>query len=184
MTRRLPRPILVFWLARLKALGGKMALLVTIVTGGPAYVPIFPTCWLVAATIISSQGLGCVDPSGRDGALRPGAAGAAIATLSIMPTLLMVPARSLQDLSSLETMRRHGSCLLGAERKGASILDVVLGRFQGGAVASGAASIHLTDPRRKVQGGLGLSCDSLLDSLVPGVLLTTLLFGLGTDGGP
>ena len=135
-TRRLPRPILVFWLAGLRALVGKMALLITIVTGGPAHVSIFPTCWLVAATIISSRGLGCVDPSGRGGALRPGAAGATIATISIVPTLLMVPARSLQGLSSLGTMRRHGLCLLGAERKGVSVPSVVLGRFQGGAVAS------------------------------------------------
>ena len=47
-----------------------------------------------------------------------------------------------------------------------------------------AASIHLTDPRRKLQSVLGLSRDSLLDELVPGVLLTTFLLGLGIDGGP
>ena len=176
--------ILVFWLAGLRALVGKMALLVTVVTGGPAHVSIFPMCWLVTATIISSRGLGCVDPSGRGGALRPGVAEAAIATISIVLTLLMVPARSLRGLSSLGTMRRHGSCLLGAERKGASVPGVVLGRFRGGAMASRAASIHLTDPRRKVQGGLGLSCDSLLDGLVPNVLLITFLLGLSTDGGP
>ena len=161
-----------------------MTLLVTVVTGGPAHVPIFPTCWLVAAIIISSQGLDCVDPSGRGGALRPGAVGAMIATISIVPTLLMVPARSLRGLSLLGTMRRHGSYLLGAERKGVSVSGVVLGRFQGGAVALGAASIHLTDPRRKVHGGLSLSRDSLLDGLVPDVLSTTFLFGLGTDGEP
>ena len=51
-------------------------------------------------------------------------------------------------------------------------------------MASGAVSIYLTDPQRKVQGGLGLSRDSLFDGLVLGVLLTTFLFGLGTDGGP
>ena len=125
----MPRPILVFWLAGLRALVGKMALLVTVVTGGPAHVPVFPTCWLVAATIISCRGLGCVDPSGRGGALRPGAAGAMIATISIVPTLLMVPARSLQGLSSLGTMRGHGLCLLGAEQKGALVPDMVFGRF-------------------------------------------------------
>ena len=161
-----------------------MALLVTVVTGGSAHVAIFPTCWLVAATTILSQGLGCVDTSGRGEALRPGAAGAAIATISIVPTLLIVPARSLRGLSSLETMRRHGSCLLGAERKGASVPSVVLNRFRGGAVALGAASIHLTDPRRKVQGCLGLSRDCFLDGLVQDVLLTAFLLGLGTDGGP
>ena len=72
-----------------------MAILVTVVTSCPAQVFIFPTCWLVAATVILSQTLGCVDPCGRDGTLSPEAAGAAIATISIVPILLMVPARSL-----------------------------------------------------------------------------------------
>ena len=135
-----------FWLAGLRALVDKMVLLVTVVTGGPAYFPIFPTCWLVAATIISSRGLGCVNPSCRGGALRPGAVGAVIATISIVTTFLMVPARFIRGLSSLGTMKRHGLCLLGAEQKGALVPGVDLGRFQGGAVASGAASIHLTDP--------------------------------------
>ena len=81
-------------------------------------------------------------------------------------------------------MRRHALCFLGAERKGASVPGMVLGRFQDGAVASGAASIHFTDPRGKVQGGFGLSRDSLLNGLVPGILSTTFLFGLGTDEGP
>ena len=108
---------------------GKMALLVTVVTSGPAQVPIFPTCWLVVAIIISSQSLGCVDPCGQGRALRPGAAGAAIATISIMPTLLMVPARSFRGLSLLGTMRRHDLCLLRAERKGALVPGVVFGSF-------------------------------------------------------
>ena len=72
-----------------------MELLVTIVTGGPAHVPIFPTRWLVAATIILRRGLGRDDLSGRGGALKPGAAGAAIVTISIVPTFLMVPAQFL-----------------------------------------------------------------------------------------
>ena len=116
--------------------------------------------------------------------MRPGAAGTAIATISIVPTFLMVSVRSLRGLSLLGTMKRHGSCLLGAEQKGASVLGVVLGRFQGRAMASGAANIYFTDPRKKVQGGLSLSRDSFLDGMVPSVLLTTFLFGLGTDGGP
>ena len=162
---------------------GKMALLVTVVTGGPAHIPIILPHWLVAATIISSRGLGCVDPRGRGGALRPGAAGAAIATISIAPTLLVVPARSL-SLSGLGAMKRHGSCLLTTERNGASVPNVILGSFQGGVVAPRAASIHLTDPQMKVQGGLSLSRDSLPNGLVLGILLTNFLFGLGTDGGP
>ena len=79
----------------LKVLIGKIALLVTVITGGPAYVPIFLTRLLVAATIISSRGLGRVDPSGRGKALRPEAARAAIATIPIVPILLMVSAQSL-----------------------------------------------------------------------------------------
>ena len=106
-----------------------MAFLVIVVTGGPAHVPIFPMRWLVAATLISSWSLGYVDPSGQGGALRPGAAGAAIATIPIISTLLMVLAGSLQGLSSLETMRRHCLCLLGAERKGALVPGMILDRF-------------------------------------------------------
>ena len=67
-----------------------MTLLVTIVTGGPAHISIFPTHLLVAATIILSWGFGHVDSSGRGGALRPGAARAAILTIPIVPTLLRV----------------------------------------------------------------------------------------------
>ena len=161
-----------------------MALFVIVVTGGPAHVPIFATRWLVVATIMSSRDLGRVDPSGRGGALSPGAAGAAIAIISIVHTLLMVPARSFQGLSLLKTMRRHGLCLLGVERKGALFPGMIFGRFRGRAVASEAARIYLTGPQRKVQGDLGLNRDSLFDGLVPGVLLTTFLHGLSTDGGP
>ena len=80
-------------------------------------------------------------------------------------------------------MRRHGSCFLAAEQKGALVPGVVFGRFRGGAVALGAASIYLTDPQKKVQGGLALSRDSLLDGLVLGVFSTTFLLSLSTDGG-
>ena len=106
-----------------------MALLVTVVIGDPAPICIFSTRWLIAATIILSRGLGRIDPSGRDGALRPGAVEAAIATISIVPILLMVPAQSLRGLSSLRTIRRPGLCLLGAERKGASVPGMILGSF-------------------------------------------------------
>ena len=96
-----PRLRLVFWFAGLKALVGKMALLVTIVTDDPAYVFIFPTRWLIAAIIISSRDLSCVDPSSQGEALRPRTVGAVIATIPIMPTLLMVLAQSLQGFSLL-----------------------------------------------------------------------------------
>ena len=51
--------------------------------------------WLVATTIILSRGFSHINPSSRDGALRPKAAQALIATISILPTLLMIPARFL-----------------------------------------------------------------------------------------
>ena len=51
-------------------------------------------------------------------------------------------------------------------------------------MASEAATIYLTDPQKKVQGGLGLSRNSFLDGLVPGVFFTIFLLGLGTDRGP
>ena len=50
-------------------------------------------------------------------------------------------------------------------------------------MAPRVANIYLTDPQKKVQGGLGLSCDNLVDGLVPDVLLMIFLLGLGTDGG-
>ena len=122
-----------------------MTLLITVVIGGPAHVRIFPTRWLVAAIIISSRGLGRVDPSGRGGALRSRAAGAVIATISIAPTLLVVPAMFL-GLGGLGAMRKHGLCLVRAEKKGALVPDVIFGNFRGRAVALEAVSIHLTDP--------------------------------------
>ena len=51
-------------------------------------------------------------------------------------------------------------------------------------MAPRVASIHIINLQKKVQDGLGLSRDSLLDGLVPGVFLTTFLLGMGTDGGP
>ena len=107
---------------------GKMAFLVTVITGGPAQILIFPTRWLVTAKIILSRGLDCVDSSGRGEALRPGTARAAIATIPITPILLMVPARSF-SLGGLGAMRRYSSYLLGAERKRALVLGVILGKF-------------------------------------------------------
>ena len=55
--------------------------------------------------------------------------GAAIAIIPIVLTFLMVPAGSLQGLSLLGTMKKHGSCLLGAEQKRALVPGVILGRF-------------------------------------------------------
>ena len=107
---------------------GKIAFLVTVVIDGPAQILIFPMRWLVAATIISSQGFSCVDSSSRGRALRPRAARAIIATISIAPTLLVVPARSL-GLGGLGAIRRHGSCLLKTKQKGILVPGMILGRF-------------------------------------------------------
>ena len=109
---------------------GKMALLVTVVTSGLAQVFIFSLHWPIAVMVISSRGLKHVDPSRRDRTLRPGAAGAVIAIISIAPTFLVVSARSFQGLSLLKTMKRHGSCLLGAERKRTSVPEVFLVGFE------------------------------------------------------
>ena len=105
-----------------------MALLVTIVTGGLAQVPIFPTRLLVAAIIILSRGLGYIDSSGQSGVLRPRATRSAIATILIVATFLVVLARSF-GLGGLVAMRRHGSCILGVEQKEALVLGVTFGRF-------------------------------------------------------
>ena len=106
-----------------------MAFLITVVISGPAHVLIFLIHELVAATIILSCDLGCIDLNGRGGALRPKAAGATIAPNPIVPTFLMVLARSFRGLSSLRMMKKHGSYLLGAEQKGALVLSMILGRF-------------------------------------------------------
>ena len=166
----------------LGALVSKMPFLITIVTNGLAQVLIFLMRWPVAATIIIvlSRSLAHIDPSGRSGALRLETARTAIATILIVSTFLMVPARSF-DLRRLGAMRKHGLCLVRAEQKGASVPGIILGRFWGGVVALGAANIYLMDPQKKVKGGLGLSHNGLPNGLVPSVFLTIFLLGLGMD---
>ena len=127
-----------------------MSFFITVVTGGPAQVFIFPMRWLVAGTIISC--LNYVNSSGRGGVLRHGAARVAIATIPIAPTFLVILARSL-DLGGLGAMRRHGLCLVRVEQKGTLVPVVIFDSFWGGAVALGITSIYLTDSERKVQGG-------------------------------
>ena len=170
---------------RLGALVDKGSLLAPIVIGCLAQVLILSLRWPIAATITTglNWGFGCIDRSNRGGALRPRAAGVAIATILIALILLVVLARSLA-LVELRAMRRHGSCLVGAERKGALVPGMILSTFQSGAVASEAAIIYLADLEKKVQGGLALSCDSLSNGLVPDVFLATFLLVLGMGGGP
>ena len=169
----------------LKTLVRIMALLIIIITDSLAQVPIFLTRWPIAATIIiiSRHGLSRIDFGGRGEALRLRAAGAAIATIFIAPTLLVVLARSL-GFVGLEAMKKHGSCLVGVKCKRTLVPDVILNRFQGGAVAPWLVSIHLADPEKKVQGGLGLSRDSHLNGLVLDVFSTTFLLGLGMNRRP
>ena len=140
--------------------------------------------WPVAATItiILSQSLGFVDSSGQAGALEPGAAVAAIAMISIAPTFLVVLASSF-DLGKLRAMRRHGSYLLRAEWKETFVLGVILGRFWGGAMAPGAASIYLVDPQKKVQSGFSFSRNGHPNGLVAIVFLMTFLLGLARMDG-
>ena len=54
---------------------------------------------------------------------------ATIATIVIVPILLMVPGQSFQGLSSLKTIKRHGSCLFGAEQNEALVPSLIFGRF-------------------------------------------------------
>ena len=115
--------------AGLKALVGKMVFLVIVITGGLVHAPISPMRWLVAATIIFCRGLVCVDPRDRGEFLRLGAAGGAIATIFIVPTLLVVLARSLLGLNLLQSMEKHSMCLLRMEQKGASVPSAIFGRF-------------------------------------------------------
>ena len=112
----------------LKDLVGKIALLITVITGGLAQLPIFLTRWPVAVPIISSQGFGRVNLSGRGGALRLGTAGAVIVTISIAPILLVVLARFL-SLGGLGAIKKNGLCLVKAEQRGVLVLNVIFGRF-------------------------------------------------------
>ena len=107
---------------------GKIALFITVVTNGPTQVLIFPMRWLVAATVIMSRGLSCVDLNGQGEALRPEAAGAKIATIAILPTLLVVLSRSL-SFGGLRAIGRNGSCLLKAEQSKTSVWGVIFDRF-------------------------------------------------------
>ena len=107
-------------------------------------------------------------------ALSHRAAGAVIAIILIVPIFLVVLAKSL-GLSRLEAIRKYGLCLMRAERKGASILGMTLGRFWVRTVAPGTASIDFTDLGKKVQDGFGLSRDSLPNDLVPGIFPTIFL---------
>ena len=162
-----------------------MPFLITIITGGLTQVPIFPTRWLVTAmiTIVWSQSLGCADPSGRGIAVRLGAAGTAIVTILIPSTLLVISARSL-GFGGLGAIKKHGLCLVKAERKRALVPGVILGRFQDKAMTLGAASIPLADPESKVQGSLDFSRDSFPNGLVLDIFLTIFLLGLDMDGWP
>ena len=107
-----------------------MPLLVTIVRGGLAHVPIFLTRWPVAATItiISSQDFGRVDLSSWGGAPRPGIARAAIAIIPIAAIFLVVPVEFL-GLGGLGAIKRHSLCPVKAERKGTLVSGMILGRF-------------------------------------------------------
>ena len=105
-----------------------MALLVTVITGGLAQVFIFLLRWSIAVTAILSRGLSCIDPNCRVRALRLGVTGAAITTIPIAPTFLVVPARSL-GVVGLGAMKRHGLCLLETERKRTLVPKVFFGRF-------------------------------------------------------
>ena len=107
-----------------------MPFFIIIVISDLTQVLIFLVRWPVAATItiVSSRSLGRIDPNSRGGALRPATAGATIATISIAPTLLLVPARSF-GLDGLEARKKHDLCLLRVEQKRALVLDVIFGRF-------------------------------------------------------
>ena len=78
--------------------------------------------------IILRRGFSRIDSRCQGEALRPGAAGAAIATIPIASTFLIVPASSL-SLGRLGAMRKHGLCLVRAEQKGFLVPGLIFGRF-------------------------------------------------------
>ena len=107
-------------------------------------------------------------------------------SFSIAPTFLMVPARSFGGFSTLKLMGRQDLYFLRlkAEEIGVFIAGVFFGLESKRAIAPKAASTHLMDPWRKIEDGFGFCNNGLLDGLVPNILPTALLLGLGTDKRP
>ena len=57
-------------------------------------------------------------------------------------------------------------------------------RLEGGLIALKTANIYLSNPGQKSESGFGLYADSFFGGLLPNVLLTAILLGLGTNRGP
>ena len=104
----------------------------------------------------------------------------------ITPSFFMVLARFLTGLSTLGAMMRQDLYLLRlrAEKIGVSITGILCRHGNGEAMALGTANIHLTDLKRKVEGGFGLRNNGLSDSLVSSIFSTAILLDLGTDREP
>ena len=62
------------------------------------------------------------------------------------------------------------------------LLDAFV-RLRGRLMASKTVNIPFFDSGQKVESGFSLYNDGLLDGLLPGILLTTILLCLSTDGG-
>ena len=97
----------------------------------------------------------------------------------------MVFLRPVRSLGVFGVLKRLGFKFL---RPGKILVEnLFLGAFVcfgEGLIATWAANIYLLDQGQKVQSGFGLQCVSLLDVLLPGILLTAILLGLGMDEEP
>ena len=183
---RLPRPILVFLLMRLGALIHKILFLVTIVRTDLIWVSVLLLWWLVAILVFLSKEKCCINLSGWGKAWKSWAAKATITTaFFITPITLMVFSRTIWGLSVLKVLRRLRSRFLRPKR-------VLVENFFFGAfvrlgersMAPKTVSIHFSDLKRKVKGGFALCGDDFFNSLLPGILPTAILFGLGTNKRP
>ena len=160
-----------------------MSFLVIILTGDLTQVLIFSLQWPVTITVVSRYSLTHVDTSNQGKVLRLEVTRNTIG-FSFTSTLYVVLARFLTGLSTLKTMERKGLCFLRLKTKKIGVFIAgVLFRLGGGkAMALGAASIYLTDPKKKVKSGYSLCNDGFLDGLIPDVLLTIVLLDLSIDG--
>ena len=183
---RLPRPILVFWFVGLDALVSKILFLITIVIGNLSQVFVLPFWWPAAVLVIPSQRIKSVDSNSWGEAWRSWAAKATITTASsITPIIFMIFPRLVRGMGVLGVLRRLGSRFLRFKRVlvGNLFFDAFV-HLKGGLMASRTASIHFSDPERKVEGGFGLRGNGFFNGLLLGVFSIAILLGLGTDRWP
>ena len=170
--------MLVFWLLGLAALVSKMAFFVIVIISDLTQVFVIFFKWLVKS--FPSRKIGCIDPKGWAGALRPWAA--IIMVFFIMFTLFVISSKSLEGVGILETVRKQGFKLLRSGR--ILVKNLLFGAFiycEGRLMVSRAMSIYFSDPRQKVESEFGFCSNGFFNNFLSNVFLATILIGIGID---